>query len=217
MIKKFTFPILIFCSFALLACNNSANSIEPSTVSSKKDNLEVHKKLNAKDQEIVNEYNQATDLITTGDVTGFHNQIKALIPQIKTISDDKQRNLILMNVYTQLEMNQDAFDLNEKLLKKNPSSDKQEFQCFLLKQLNKKEDLPTCYETAAGLLKKELSHPEAKKDPDYPYSQWSYYFYMYQAGHTEYKEKMLNLIQSTSDTKIKSNLQTTFDDEILNK
>lgn len=215
MIKNFTFPIFIFCSVSLLACNKPANSIEPSTVSSKKDNLEVYEKLNPKDQAIINEYNQATNLITTGDVDGFQKQIKALIPKIKSISDEQQRNMILMNVYNQLDMTQEAFDLNEQLLKKSPSHDKQEFKCFLLNRLDKKEELPQCYEVAAKLIKNELDKPEIKNSSEYPYSEWSYYFFMYQAGHNEYKEKMTNLIKSTSDPKIKSDLQTAFDQEVL--
>ncbi|WP_151869893.1 hypothetical protein [Acinetobacter sp. TUM15509] len=217
MIKNITFPVFIFCTLGLLACNKSANSVEPSDISTKQSNSEQVAKLNTKDQEIVNEYNQATDLITTGDVDGFHKQLKALMPKIKSISDEKQRNKILINVYTQLEMNHEALDLNEKLLIKNPSYDKQEYKCLLLNRLDKKEDLPKCYETAANLIKIELDKPEIKNNPEHPYSEWSYYFFMYQAGHHEYKEKMTNLIKSTANPKIKSDLQTAFDEEVLRK
>ncbi|EKU56594.1 hypothetical protein ACINWC323_2594 [Acinetobacter sp. WC-323] len=217
MIKNITLPVFIFCALGLLACNKPANSIEPSDISTKQNHSEKVAKLNTKDQAIVNEYNQATDLITTGDLEGFQKQIKGLIPKIKSISDDKQRNKILMNIYTQLKMNQEALDLNEQLLKNNPSYDKQEFQCFLLKRLDKNEGLPQCYETAAKLIKIELDKPEIKNSPEYPYSEWSYYFFMYQAGHHEYKDKMTKLIKSTTDPKIKSDLQTAFNEEVLSK
>ena len=116
-----------------------------------------------------------------------------------------------MNIYLYLGMHQEAYDLNKKQLAENPTIEKQVIKCQLLEILNRKQDeIRSCNQVLAQYTYKELNEAP-KDDPQYPYGKWLYLLAMYKAGHGEYKQKMEAFIASTSDERMKSEFQSSYD------
>jgi CHASE3 domain sensor protein len=108
-------------------------------------------------------------------------------------------------------MYQEAYDLNNKRLAENPSTQKQFVKCELMKSLKlAQEMMKSCHEKTAQGIQKELESTP-KDDPSYPYLEWFFLLEMYQAGHDEYKQKMEQFIKSTKDETMKTRFKDSYD------
>lgn len=203
MIRNYTFCIIFLFPLGVNACNDSSSHSKVELEKNKINQMP----LSSKDQAILNEYNQVTQIIVTGDVNLFHQKLKELLPKVEFMSDEKKKKFILMSIYTQLGMDQKAYDLNGEILKQNPTAERQEFQCILMSKLGKKkEDIQNCYSETANKIRNVLKESDIEKDPEYPYILASYYFAMYSSGAIEYKLKMRKIVEEQKNDEIKERL-----------
>ncbi|SPL69125.1 hypothetical protein [Acinetobacter stercoris] len=202
-------------SLTITACGNTANDVKnddsPNKVIDLKDRLSVN------DKKIIENYNNvASNVITSSDENKIKNALTPLIPDIKNIEDKKQRERILMNVYLLLNMNKEAYILNEQQLKEKNTTSKLVFKCQLLKKLNEEQNtIQQCHEAAANAIKQDLGASQ-KNDPMYPFAEFSYFLEMYQAGHQEYLSKMKNSIDAMKDESMKQGALIMYED-VINK
>lgn len=215
MNKSCSVFFIILMMAELLACNNSKSTQNQEKVINTDIKKQISDKLDSKDQAIFDEYNKSTELAMTGDLGAFHKELAELLPKVKTMKNEKKRNFILGNIYFHLEMYQDALALNEEILSKKPTASKQEYKCILLRKINSpQKEIQSCYELTAKMIKKVIDLPTTQADKNYPYVLWSYYSAMNKAGHTEYRDCMKKLIDSTSDEIVKGRLEDAYNEEL---
>lgn len=202
-------------SLTITACGNTANDVKNDDPANKV--IDLKDQLSVNDKKIIENYNNvASNVITSGDENKIKNALTPLIPDIKNIEDKKQRERILMNVYLLLNMNKEAYILNEQQLKEKNTTSKLVFKCQLLKKLNEKQNtIQQCHEAAANAIKQDLSASQ-KNDPMYPFAEFSYFLEMYQAGHQEYLSKMKNSIDAMKDESMKQGALIMYED-VINK
>lgn len=143
--KKLIVSLLICCPvFLFSACGNASNKqLEQSTKSEVK-----HAQPSKNDLMIADEYNKIMMNYNELRPSETLKKAKEFLPQIKKIQDDRLRNQILMNAYFQLSMFQEAYDLNEALLKENPTAFKQQVKCKLMENLGKSSvEINECVKT----------------------------------------------------------------------
>ena len=138
-------------------------------------------------------------------------QLRNFIPETEQIKNKRDRERIQMNLYISLKMYEEANALNEKQLAEKPTTEKQFRKCQYMEILNRTQDeIKSCNEQLAQHLHKDLN-VAPKDDPQYPYGEWAYLLAMYKAGHSEYKQKMEAFIASTTDERMKSEFQDSYE------
>lgn len=197
-----------------MACNNSNQAIDSSSQSS----ISQKDKVNSNDVMLIEKYNEILKRIATNDLSTVQQELKDFIPQALGISNNKERNLILMNIYTQTKMYHEALALNSILLKTNPNNvNAQNFQCLLLNTLNEPDaKIKNCYATLSITLKNNLDTLKSN-DPIYKYVKWSYYSAMLHAGNPEYQDKLKSIVASQKDDDSKFQFENMYDAEISNQ
>lgn len=211
MIKQLSFAITIFFSSISIACSNGNHTTDISS----KNSATQQEKINVKDLELIKKYNEILKKISTDDFNTVQNELRDFIPEALTISNKKERNLVLMNIYTQTKMYPEALSLNKSLLKDNPNNvNAQKFQCLLLKTLNEPDsNIKRCYMTLSTILKDNLDTLKST-DPIYKYQEWSYYAAMLHAGNLEYQKKLKFLIASEKNEESQRQFETMYEAEM---
>lgn len=168
------------------------------------------------DQKIIDKYNQTSELLRSGKSDEFYKTLEKLLPEITQIQNKNEREKIQMNIYLLLNMNNEAYRLNESQLKENPTPARLSFRCHLMTLLNKdKNTLKQCYITSASAMKKALENLP-KNDALYSYAEFAYFLEMYRAGNPEYKDKMKQSIDQMTDESIKSSATIAYEDVASN-
>lgn len=170
-------------------------------------------KLSLDDRRLIDEYNGISDSLIN-DSSKFKQQLILFLPKAFKIKNRNERNNILMNIYTQTEQYEEAYKLNETLIKENPTTANIAFRCQILELLDKDLNIKKqCYETSAKSIKKELSSI-SERDPMYNYAEFVYFLEMYRAGHVEYKEKMKTALSLIEDESSKMNANIWYEDAV---
>lgn len=210
MIKNIYFTVILLFSSISIACSNNNQAIDPSTQNSL--NQEI---ISSKDIEIIKKSNEILEKLATDDLNDVQKQLKDFIPQALKISNKKERNLVLMNIYTQTKMYPEALKLNSFLLDNNPNNvSAQKFQCLLIKTLDQGEKkTKTCYVSLANLIKKQLDTTPIN-DPLYQYIEWSYYSAMYHAGNDEFQKKLKTIAYSQKNKEKELQFMAMYDSEM---
>lgn len=214
MIKRLSFVTILFFSTISMACSNNNQAIDSYSQSS----IEKKDEINSNDSKLIEKYNEILKRIATNDLSTVQQELKDFIPQALGISNKKERNLVLMNIYTQTKMYPEALELNSALLKDNPKNvNAQKFQCLLLNTLNESDKkIKNCYATLSTTLKDNLDTLKSS-DPMYKYLEWSYYSAMLHAGNPEYQDKLKSIVASQKDDDSKFQFETMYDAEISNQ
>ena len=207
--KKYFILTIIGTSFIATSCSKAQD------IAFEKENIAKEQKespkITSEDQIIVDKFTNLVKRLGTSENEGVKVELKALLPEVSQIKNKVERERIQENIYSTLRMYKESYDLNEKQLEENPTGVKQYAKCQLLEILNSvQEEIKSCNQVLAPYIQKELEDLP-KDDPQYPYGKWSYLLAMYKAGHTEYKQKMEAFIASTSDERMKSEFQSSYD------
>ena len=168
-------------------------------------------KIAPEDQIIVDKFMSLVKGLGTSENETVKIELRELLPEVSRIKNKNERERIQRNIYTTLKMHKEAYELNEKQLAEKPTSEKLLIKCQLLEILNRTQDeIKSCNEQLAQHLHKDLN-VAPKDDPQYPYGEWAYLLAMYKAGHSEYKQKMEAFIASTTDERMKSEFQDSYE------
>lgn len=204
--------ILFFLCSSIIgtACsNNRNNSIQNDTNFEQND--EQKEKISLDDKKIIENHKKLIKNLDMSNRINVENELRKNLLEIEKIQNKQEREKIQKNIYLSLGMYQEAYDLNEKQLSKNPSPQKQFIKCELMQSLKFDDNkIKKCHEISAQNIQKELK-ATSKNDPLYSYGEWTYLLEMYKAGHSEYKQKMQDYINSTTDEKMKFQFQSSFE------
>ncbi len=108
-----------------------------------------------------------------------------------------------MNIYMQLGMYKEAYELNGRMLKDSFTIERLILQCDLVYiSKRSKAEYEQCYARLAIAFRKELKGMR-RSDPEYAYSEWGYLLFMYKSGHDKYKEKLKKMLDSAKDEQMK--------------
>lgn len=186
--KKILLPLCIsFTTLGLAtACNSSSNNPAENSTNSK-----ISSELSSESKQIIDEYNSIILEFQNGDdETKTTKNLKSLIPKLKQINSDKERNRLLISSYLRVGEIDQAYKLTEEILAKENKPNMKNFQCMLMESLKKPALLiKGCYSEAASLYKNELN----KLDPSaatYTQILWGFNVNMYHAGNAEYIENL---------------------------
>lgn len=190
--KKFILPIFIsIATLSLMtACNSSANN---GLDNSK--NTETKSELNSESRKFIEEYNSLIlEFQNTDDETKTAQKLKSLIPKLKQINSDKERNRILISSYLRIGDIDQAYKLTEEILAKEKKPNMKNFQCMLMESLQKPASLiKDCYSEAALLYKNELNKLDSAA-ATYTQMLWGYNVNMYHAGNNEYIDHLKKIV-----------------------
>ncbi len=191
--------LLSLISFTTLglatACNSSANNgLDSST------NNEIKSELNSESRKFIEEYNSLIlEFQNADNETQTAQKLKSLIPKLKQINSDKERNRILISSYLRVGETEQAYKLTEEILAKEKKPNMKNFQCMLMESLRKPASLiKGCYSEAAILYKNELN----KLDPSaFTYTQmlWGFNVNMYHAGNNEYIDHLKKIVNDQTE------------------
>ena len=182
------FKLLFSCFISILFFTGCEDKNKTNVHSNNEiQDVSSQKQLSEHDQKIIQKYNDSISMLMNEGQYSFKQKLTELLPEIKTIENTQERNLILMNIYLQLGDFEQAYLLNEQQLKKEVTSHRQSFKCMLMQQLKyDKDELKQCYQLAASELKKVIDqNPKEEKDLVI-LAQGEYYLYMFKAGHITY-------------------------------
>lgn len=210
MITKNVFLIFsVLLSVFSVACSNADDS------SSETLNKNEKAELSRNDLDIVSKSNKLLEIFIIDGGDNSKNELKKLIPQALKIQNRKERNSVLMNIYTQTKMYPEALALTNSMLIDNPENvGAQKFKCTLLKSLNENnQNIKSCYVKEASLIRSQLNKTNSK-DPIYPYIEWAYYVAMYNAGNKEYVNNLKALVNSQTEEDKKRQFQAMYDAEM---
>lgn len=207
--KKILLPI--FISFAAIglttACNSSSNNaVENST------NSKIKSEPNSESKKVIEEYNSLIlEFQNVDDETKTIQKLKSLIPKLKLINSDKERNRILISSYLRVGETEQAYQLTEEILAKEKKPNMKNFQCMLMESLKKPASLiKGCYSEAASLYKNELN----KLDPaaaTYTQMLWGFNVNMYHAGNNEYIDQLKKIVNDQKNDNDKLMYETLFE------
>lgn len=192
---------ILLLSALVAACNNPTNSTTKITqVQSEQSNnqKEALKPLVAEFNEIMN------SLQTEADITSTQAKLEKLLKKFPNNNDSSiQVQKLKLKVLLQLGYLNEANILATKILALDSTASIQETQCLIQRKLQKPENqINSCYEKAAKLYQAQYEKL-SNDNPQKQYALWSSYAAMYQAGHTEYKQKLEAIVnaQTTEDEK----------------
>ena len=203
--------LLSLISFTTLglatACNSSTkNSLENSK------NIEIKSELNSESKKVIEEYNSLIlEFQNSDDVKKTTQKLKSLIPMLKQINTDKERNRILISSYLRVGENEQAYKLTEEILAKEKKPNLKNFQCMLIESLQKTASLiKDCYSEAALLYKNELN----KLDPSastYTQMLWGFNVNMLHAGNREYINHLKKIVNDQKSEQDKLMYESLFE------
>lgn len=191
---------ILLLSTAVAACNNPNSTAKIAHIQSEQSNnkQEVLKKLVAEFNEIM------SSLQSEADITSTQSKLEKLL---KKFPDDSNSSIqvqkLKLKVLLQLGYLNEADILATKILALDSTASIQETQCLIQRKLQKPENqINSCYENAAKLYQAQYEKL-SNDNPQKQYALWSSYAAMYQAGHTDYKQKLKNIVnaQNTEDEK----------------
>lgn len=190
--KKFLLPLFIsFITLGLAtACNSSSNNpIENSNTP------KISSELSNESKQIIEEYNSLIlEFQNADDETLTTQKLKSLIPKLKLINSDKERNRILISSYLRVGEIDQAYKLTEEILAKENNPNMKNFQCMLMESLKKPTSLiKGCYSQAASLYKNELNKLDSSAST-YTQMLWGFNVNMYHAGNAEYIESLKKIV-----------------------
>lgn len=208
LMKNFILPLCIFTILGLTAaCNSSANkpienSMAPETTS----------ELSSDSKRIIQEYNSIIlEFSNVDDETKTLQKLKFIIPKLKKINSDKERNSLLISSYLRLGDIDQAYKLTQKILTKESKPNLKNFQCMLMESLKKPASLiKNCYFETALLYKNELN----KLDPSastYTQMLWGFNVNMYHAGNANSVENLKKIIHDQKNENDKLMYETWFE------
>lgn len=106
-----------------------------------------------------------------------------------------------MNIYMQLGMNKEVYELNEKLIIKKPMVSRFIFRCQLMDLLKHDEKtVQRCHAIAGSEIFKVLD----KTSPTFEYDELAYFIEMYKGGYHEYHNKIKTSIEALKDEDMKA-------------
>lgn len=160
-------------------------------------NNNENQELSDRDLTIIKKWNKNAKNYLLVDGDDAKNQLKKFIPQAFKIENKKERNAILLRIYTHTKMYPEALALTNSMLIENPDdASTQKIKCELLKSSNESEKVvQNCYFKEASLIRNQLN-TTSPRDPSHLYVQWAYYIAMYNAGNKEYMNNLKNIINS---------------------
>ncbi|EJB8469168.1 TPA: hypothetical protein NU789_003145 [Acinetobacter baumannii] len=191
---------ILLLSALVAACNNPNSTTKITQVQSEQSNnqKEALKPLVAEFNEIMN------SLQTEADITSTQAKLEKLLKKFPNDNDSSiQVQKLKLKVLLQLGYLNEANILATKILALDSTASIQETQCLIQRKLQKPENqINSCYEKAAKLYQAEYEKL-SNDNPQKQYALWSSYAAMYQAGHTEYKQKLKAIVnaQTTEDEK----------------
>ncbi|HEO1801821.1 TPA: hypothetical protein VAM19_002950 [Acinetobacter baumannii] len=192
--------MILLLSALVAACNNPNSTTKITQVQSEQSNnqKEALKPLVAEFNEIMN------SLQTEADITSTQAKLEKLLKKFPNDSDSSiQVQKLKLKVLLQLGYLNEADILATKILALDSTASIQETQCLIQRKLQKPENkINSCYEKAAKLYQAQYEKL-SNDNPQKQYALWSSYAAMYQAGHTEYKQKLKAIVnaQTTEDEK----------------
>lgn len=189
---------ILLLSAAVTACNNP-NSITKIT------QLQSEQSNNSKEvlKPLVAEFNEIMSLLQTeADITSTQAKLEKLLKKFPDDNDSSvQMQKLKLKVLIQLGYLDEADILATKILALDSTASIQETQCLIQRKLQKPENqINSCYEKAAKLYLAQYEKL-GNDNPQKQYALWANYAAMYQAGHTEYKQKLKAMVndQATED------------------
>ncbi len=191
---------ILLLSALVAACNNPNSTTKITQVQSEQSNnqKEALKPLVAEFNEIMN------SLQTEADITSTQAKLEKLLKKFPNDNDSSiQVQKLKLKVLLQLGYLNEANILATKILALDSTASIQETQCLIQRKLQKPENqINSCYEKAAKLYQAQYEKL-SNDNPQKQYTLWSSYAAMYQAGHTEYKQKLKAIVnaQTTEDEK----------------
>lgn len=202
---------ILLLSAALIACNNSNNTTKAAQVQSKKadNSQEVLKPL-------VAEFNQImSSLQVEADISSTQAKLEEFLKKFPNDNDSNiQVQKLKLKVLLQLGYLNEADILATKILASDSTASIQETQCLIQRKLQKPESqIHSCYEKAAKLYQaqyEKMSHDNPQKQ----YALWSSYAAMYQAGHTEYKQKLKAIVNAQTNEDEKHIFNTMYENVV---
>lgn len=213
--KKYFRHFILYATCLTCACSNTTNSSKDIEKSPQNHETSV---VSVEDQRIIDKYDSYFEYYREGNFEEFQKKMSEILPEIGKIQNKSKRELMQMNIYMTLQMNEEAYALNEQQLKERPNNPARlTFRCQLLELQDKERNLiHKCFDHAAEALKVELEKPELKSSPNYKLAEFSYLLTKYKAGHFEYKEKMQKHIEDTKDENLKITLKNVYSVEVEN-
>lgn len=208
--KYFLIFLTVFLIFGSTACSPNKHNASHTEVKPVQDNEDASN-LSIDDQTIIKKYKDTINNLNFREREHANKTMKDILPEIRKIKNDYERQKIEMQIYLATSMYQEAYDLNNKRMEEDPSTQRQFMKCELMKSLNLAQALiKSCHAKLAQDIHKELDN-SSKDDPLYIYGEWSYLLAMYQAGHDEYKQKMQDFIAATKDETMKTRFKDSFE------
>ncbi|MFV5547406.1 hypothetical protein VXQ35_05675 [Acinetobacter oleivorans] len=191
---------ILLLSAAVAACNNPNSTTKITQVQSEQSNNQ-----NEALKPLVAEFNEImSSLQTEADITSTQAKLENLLKKFPNDDDSSiQVQKLKLKVLLQLGHLNEANILATKILALDSTASIQETQCLIQRKLQKPENqINSCYEKAAKLYQAQYEKL-SNDNPQKQYALWSSYAAMYQAGHTEYKQKLKAIVnaQTTEDEK----------------
>ena len=208
MIIKTLLPIFLCLVFIGIAYTNFTDASKNSPMNEKQIVVQQSEEpvkvvLTEEDKKLIEEYNRIFDYLINGSEEEYHKKLKAFLPKVQSIKNNKERNNAFMNIYMQLGMYKEAYELNDKILKDSFSIERLILQCDLVYiSKRSKAEYEQCYARLAIEFRKELKGMR-RSDPEYAYSEWGYLLFMYKSGHAEYQDKLKKMLDSAKDEQMK--------------
>ncbi|MBP6437386.1 MAG: hypothetical protein KA288_08300 [Paludibacteraceae bacterium] len=208
MIIKTLLPIFLCLVFIGIAYTNFTDASKNSPMNEKQIVVQQSEEpvkvvLSEEDKKLIEEYNRIFDYLINGSEEEYHKKLKAFLPKVQSIKNNKERNNAFMNIYMQLGMYKEAYELNDKILKDSFSIERLILQCDLVYiSKRSKAEYEQCYARLAIEFRKELKGMR-RSDPEYAYSEWGYLLFMYKSGHAEYQDKLKKMLDSAKDEQMK--------------
>ena len=208
MIIKTLLPIFLCLVFIGIAYTNFTDASKNSPMNEKQIVVQQSEEpvkvvLSEEDKKLIEEYNRIFDYLINGSEEEYHKKLKAFLPKVQSIKNNKERNNAFMNIYMQLGMYKEAYELNDKILKDSFSIERLILQCDLVYiSKRSKAEYEQCYARLAIEFRKELKGMR-RSDPEYAYSEWGYLLFMYKSGHAEYQDKLKKMLESAKDEQMK--------------
>ena len=207
--KYFFIFLTLFFIFGSTACSSEKISLNQNDVkeAQKKESIST---LSKEDTAIINDYKNTINKLNLRDKENADKVMKDSLSEIKKITNNQERQKIEMQIYLATGMYEEAYNLNNKMLKDSFSQELLVTQCELSYYAKRsKDEYEKCYSDLALILKEEL-RKVSKNDPQYIYGEWGYLLSMYKSGNVEYKNKIKKFIDSIQDETVKYQFESSY-------
>ena len=208
--RSFFALVVFFFIFGSTACSSGEQAV--ADIKNKTSTSDV-KKLNisAEDQFIIDSYKTRINTVDLSDTEVFKKVLKDSLVEINKIKNDYEREKLQLSIYSSLEMYEEAYELNSKMLKDSFGYARLMSQCELSYYAKRpQKEYEACYAELASAFEKELIKTP-KTDPEYIYGEWWYLLSMYKSGHEEYEVKLKEMLNSIKDKEVKYQLESSYE------